>query len=353
MPTATIPSEKNPDKSGSMLALLNRVFTVAILLGLVMTALAAWGHAATAILWALASLAVGAFIGLLFGIPRVKQTPATGADPKASASAATLRSEVNNNLIEVSDWLTKIIVGVGLVQLNTLPAKLKLVATPLALCLADSCGLAAAVGIIVFFAFLGFLAGYINARTFISAMFDVFDAKLNAPEREQFNALKTTVGIIDDDSAASRPGQSLLKKSPLGTAAAPPSLATATLQTDLDPDDPNKAKFGGSPAAGGRLLQATIKPMGGSGSRSSACWVELTVSSTDPAKPLTGLVTFFLHPSFGRYERYDIKVENGVARDTILSWGAFTVGAKTDGGETKLELDLSGVPGGTKSFYEE
>ncbi len=29
--------------------------------------------------------------------------------------------EINSNLVEVSDWLTKIIVGVGLIELKSLP----------------------------------------------------------------------------------------------------------------------------------------------------------------------------------------------------------------------------------------
>jgi len=349
-----------------MLHLLNVVFGVSIFLGLYAAAAAGdWFHIATTTLWALASLAVGAFVGLLFGIPRAKPTPAQGADPKAASVTTTApHSEVNNNLIEVSDWLTKIIVGVGLVQLGSLPEKLKMLARPLAACLGADCGLAAAVGIIIFFVFSGFLAGYINARTFITAMFEVFDKELNAPEREKLNALETTLDIIGDDKNASLPGQGLPGKSPASEKGASIAgskmnlLATESVPADTAsesgaieaPDDPHKGAFGGSPVANGRSLQANIKPR--AGTLSSACWVELIVSSVDASHPLTGDVTFFLHPSFGRHEQYDVEVENGVARDTILSWGAFTVGVIADGGATKLELDLSSVSGGTKRFYE-
>src|ERR1039458_5970739 len=63
-----------------------------------------WHKTAVASLWALAALASGAFAGLLFGIQRVRPDE-------------TSKTEINNNLAEVSDWLTKIIVGVGLIEL--------------------------------------------------------------------------------------------------------------------------------------------------------------------------------------------------------------------------------------------
>lgn len=46
-------------------------------------------------------------------------------------------------------------------------------------------------------------------------------------------------------------------------------------------------------------------------------------------------------------------MKGGIAEDKIVSYGAFTIGAETDNGQTRLELDLMDVPGGTRSFYEE
>ena len=135
-------------------------------------------HGATVILWALACLAVGALFGLLFGVPRPR--PISGAP--SEASGPTSGYQPNNNLIEISDWLTKIIVGVGLIELTSLPEKLKMMASPLADCLRAECGLAIAVGIIVYFTTSGFLAGYINARTFIAVMLKESDDQLQALE---------------------------------------------------------------------------------------------------------------------------------------------------------------------------
>lgn len=113
--------------------------------------------------------------------------------------------------------------------------------------------------------------------------------------------------------------------------------------------DPNKGKFGDSPEANGRILRASIEPA--AGSTSAGCRVTLLVESTDPAKPLMGEVEFHLHPTFPRPCRKVI-AKGGVAKTDFTSWGAFTVGAVADNGETRLELDLVSVPGGTDKFYE-
>jgi hypothetical protein len=114
--------------------------------------------------------------------------------------------------------------------------------------------------------------------------------------------------------------------------------------------DPNKGKFGGSPEANNRILEAEITPV--TNERSAACNVILRVRSTDPVKhPLAGKVTVHLHPTFAR-PVYQVNVVRGVAEDEITSWGAFTVGAEADEGKTRLELDLMDVEGGTKKFYD-
>lgn len=176
------PENKTP------LVQINRFFLLFILLGMLAAVLspAQAKHGATVVLWACACLSVGAFVGLLFGIPRMRQRSLAGGDEGKDAGAK-YQPEINNNLIEVSDWLTKIIVGVGLVQLTSLPAKMKLVAQPLALCLGERCGLAVAVGVIVYFTAAGFLAGYINARTFVAVMFRKSDDQL----LDQVTQLKT------------------------------------------------------------------------------------------------------------------------------------------------------------------
>jgi hypothetical protein len=159
-------------------------------------------------------------------------------------------------------------------------------------------------------------------------------------------------GMLPGRSQADEKGRIAVATTPFiapGGQAANPTLPAAA--GDVWDTDPNKGKFGGSANANGRKLSAEIKPA--ASRRSAACKIHISVSSTNAKEPLTGKVRFYLHPTFGRWKKYDVTVKNGVAEDDITSWGAFTIGVEADGGETRLELDLSDVRGGTEKFYQE
>lgn len=113
-----------------------------------------------------ASLLTGFLTGFIFGVPRV------GSDTSSNVQA-------NDNLIEISNWLTKILVGVGLVELSAIPGKLWTLAAHLETGLrpAQCAGVgpcpdfgtgaqAAGLAIIVFYFTLGFLWGYIWTRIY-------------------------------------------------------------------------------------------------------------------------------------------------------------------------------------------
>jgi len=119
------------------------------------------GHAG---IWSLACLATGAATGFLFGIPKVLQHDAQQRTP----GQMSYRQRVNTNLEEISDWLTKIIVGLGLIQLGQLPEWTESIATMFA----DSVGQKETAkgvfgAIIVFFAICGFLIGYLMTRLYL------------------------------------------------------------------------------------------------------------------------------------------------------------------------------------------
>jgi hypothetical protein len=79
-----------------------------------------------------AALMTGFLLGFIFAVPRMGNDKKTDSDPPAQAgsqvpdSSEGLPSRVtpNSNLGEISDWLTKILVGVGLVELKSVPAAL-------------------------------------------------------------------------------------------------------------------------------------------------------------------------------------------------------------------------------------
>jgi len=74
--------------------------------------------------------ALGGLLGFLFGIPRVLASQAEQSAGAASGDAP-FRYLPNSNLEQVSDWLTKILIGVGLVELTSLVKSIGLFADTL------------------------------------------------------------------------------------------------------------------------------------------------------------------------------------------------------------------------------
>lgn len=70
------------------------------------------------LLWGLACMTGGGFLGFLFGIPRSSGSGDADARP---AKGVTSGAVVNTNLERISDWLTSIIVGGTVTQLANIP----------------------------------------------------------------------------------------------------------------------------------------------------------------------------------------------------------------------------------------
>jgi hypothetical protein len=231
------------------------------------------------------------------------------------------QQRVNTNLEEISDWLTKIIVGLGLIELRQMPAKLDQLAGVVEQSMAPNATRhSVAVAVIISFSLLGFLFGYLITRLYIQG----------------------ALSRAEDGSYFEKVLQSF--KDALRTSGA----ALGSIPGDAQEwnTDPFAGFANGRSEANNRRLTATITPAAAGQSR-----VQLAVTSTDPANhPLTGEVRFHLHPTFVPPDR-DVQVDDGVATLEILSWGVFTVGAEADNGTTKLELDLATVQGGTPLFY--
>ncbi|MEH3120281.1 MAG: hypothetical protein PGN25_22540 [Methylorubrum populi] len=125
-----------------------------------------------------ASFVSGWLLGLLFGIPRTLARPQPlPATPDATDTASTRRaaaSRVNTNLEDVSDWLTKTLIGVGLTQLYVFPEKLWSIAGQI-----NESGFGwkphgqlLALALILYFAPGGFWLGYVATRTVLTKLFD-------------------------------------------------------------------------------------------------------------------------------------------------------------------------------------
>ncbi|HEX2764657.1 MAG TPA: hypothetical protein VHM92_12550 [Allosphingosinicella sp.] len=141
-----------------------------------------------ALVIALAALALGAFIGFLFGLPRTLTSsevraarlaaatatanPQGGSAPANPAVAAPggPGSEVNTNLEKISDWLTTIIVGVGLTKLEDIPRGLETFGDRVAPYFGYG-GKIFGIGGGLFFLVAGFFLAYVGTRVKLSLIF--------------------------------------------------------------------------------------------------------------------------------------------------------------------------------------
>jgi hypothetical protein len=136
------------------------------------------------LLAAVAAFTVGALLGFLFGIPRsiAKKADAEKMSPDGKsaaeqAAAVAQHFTPNTNLEEISDWLTKILVGVGLVQIHQVSGAIEDLANGLAPSLGPaSTGFPVAVTLLVSFSIIGFVSAYLYTRLRLQSAFELATA---------------------------------------------------------------------------------------------------------------------------------------------------------------------------------
>ncbi len=210
---------------------------LSLLAGLLALALHAWGGGAAdaprqfgaAFFLAGACFFVGLLIGFIFGIPR---TGAADPAQAAGSSAAGRPSYVpNTNLEDVSDWLTKLLIGVGLVQLSSAPRHLRRFAEAWRASTGHALSAADAAAVIVFFLCVGLLTGYLWTRLALIGDFIAHDP------RRRIDELIDAMGrrAMGDPSTGRRPAdRQALNAAELRTAEA---IARISLTSKLSPAD--------------------------------------------------------------------------------------------------------------------
>lgn len=136
--------------------------------GIVAVALHAAGNSQTrefgaGFLLAGASLFAGVVVGFIFGIPKSSKS-SEGSMPYHGSSADHFAYTPNTNLEDISDWLTKMLIGVGLVQLNAIPGYIRQIANYWEASIGQSFPAAYVAALIIFFSSSGFLIGYLWTR---------------------------------------------------------------------------------------------------------------------------------------------------------------------------------------------
>jgi hypothetical protein len=137
------------------------IFFVVVAIVLYAWSVGKWSVAAAGFLIAAGAFAAGGMLGFLFAVPHVV------APTTSTTGEEVLRS--SSNLEEIADWLTKILVGLGLVELGKIIASGSDFVGFLKPAFGDGeRGGAVALADITFFAVTGFIALYYITRVFVA-----------------------------------------------------------------------------------------------------------------------------------------------------------------------------------------
>lgn len=135
-----------------------------------------WADGFRWVLYMLAAASVSVILGLIFGVPRAR------ADFSAEA---TERYSSNSNLEQISDWLTKLLVGAGLVELKSLPGLAQSAGDSLGAGMVVPNAAAFSVAAIVYGAGVGFTSAYLWTRLHLRLLLERSDASAAEASRQR------------------------------------------------------------------------------------------------------------------------------------------------------------------------
>jgi hypothetical protein len=179
-----------------------------------------------------ASMLIGGLLGFLFGIPRTLQQDgpmSPGMRGMQEMGEPGVAYSVNTNLEQISDWLTKILVGVGLTQIEKIPAELENIAMHIGRAMGDEGrSHAFALSVMLYFLVCGFLLGYLWTRLYLAGEFRKADRTLIGDLTIQLERASTQVGQME------RKLEAIEQQSDLDAAA----LSLTYRQLNPNPDGP-------------------------------------------------------------------------------------------------------------------
>ena len=167
-----------------------------------------------------AAAITGALVGFVFGIPRALQATDGGAaaatkNESAGTSANKEKNReqsyrANTSLEQISDWLTKILVGVGLTQLTQLPGALESYSSHIGTAFSGVPGASIFIGAAsLYFVVCGFLASYLWTRLVLGKEFSRADVvtREELEQARESNSLALTLAARQLEKGAQAPAE--------------------------------------------------------------------------------------------------------------------------------------------------
>ena len=277
----------------------------------------------------------GMIVGFLFGIPR-QVALSKNKDSKDSTQQDDTYYNDNTNLEDISDWLTKIIVGVSLVEFTRIVRYIDLAAKNLGesfICIESQPAYIMGYGTIVFYASCGLVCGYLWTR--IKLVLILADTKEQQKKIKKL-AFKNNISAITTAEESTEDYQWYYER----------IKALYDKRDIIVKDDLQKKRWGGKSANNGLRLTATVNTLG-----MGLFSVSISVVSEDSGDK--GPVAFLIHNSFPK-EIVITGMNGGKAvLPSLTAYEAFTVGALVYNNNeiVELELDLNEQGGYPKGFY--
>jgi len=314
-----------------------------------------WPIIGLSIVTALAAAVCGGFLGFLFGIPRSLQKKSVDNTSVSSVSYAN-----NTNLEEISDWLTKIIVGVSLTQLPAIKKDFDALTSSVSYGFSsylDSKFSYPYVGaIIVFFAVCGFFAVYLWSRIYLfeilnrldKTIADIVANEVDAKVEDKFALQKQEAKIKlweERKKEFEKQRDRVLAAESVENIKQMLAIAQPAPVTVLD--DCQKNRWGNTSTANGFEVVAAF-----SQNVNETDYYNVTLTVQPVAGNTTELhdVYFFMHDSFFPKIIVTASVLNNKAVYDFVSFEAFTVGVILNGGTSKLEIDLNNLANAPESY---
>jgi hypothetical protein len=303
------------------------------------------------ILVGFASISVGFIVGHLFAFPRAR-----------GESEGVSSLQVNNNLAEVSDWVTKMMLGIGLSQFNELSLSMQSVALYVSnaiVCQPND--MTFSMTLMIVSVVLGFFTGFQYTRLSLSKQYSLADKEIlseiaQASNSERYSDIENVLSI-----AANAVAEGFVSKGKMDGNEKPfnqidvlrrlvrESESLMAAGRNRNPEDPNHNTWGGHSTMGRFTLSAQVNPWDGV---NQLFKVTIQVEDIEEA---TGACVVALHSTF-KSPIKPLVMENGKAELSVIAYGAFTVGAlvMVSGVDdpVMLELDLSDLESAPPEFRE-
>lgn len=120
-----------------------------------------------------ASYTIGNVLGFLFGIPKTIQSQRDSVSMKKDTTY-----QVNTSLEQISDWLTKMIVGAGLVEFKNIAAFIRDISKEISSGIGPGNAQPIIISSIICFMILGFFVTYLSTRLYIANALAAANAEL-------------------------------------------------------------------------------------------------------------------------------------------------------------------------------